>query len=307
MRSPYRRRVRRISVALLAAALLVPKAATADVKAAAGAELAGRHVRRGMDLPTNNEPAAAVWAAVAHESVGLFAGLSAVAVLSHRSSGPETRRLDELALDAGWRRRFETPIGAVSGELAVHGTLYPRRIPAGYGAVILEPGIRLCLPNTPAAPAWHLHYDTTPLQQGWFGGLTAGIAPRLGSQPIEIVGELAWIESYLKQDTPDIVSTTMAAGVVGFLVALAPATAELEMAFPVALERFFPARSGSVVVTPYLRLVLTSPFVPSLNPDGGEVVVGLRLLAGKPAAAPSRPPSSGLGAGLRSLAGSQSN
>lgn len=271
----------RLLLALLAVALGAPSLVAADLAVATGAEVASRHVRRGMDLPTANEPAAAVWAAVAHEPSGLFAGVTATAVLINRRSPSETRRLDEVAFSTGWRRELSTPVGRVSGELSVQGFLYPRRISAGYGALVLEPALRVGLPDAPLRPAWHLHYDTTPCQTGWYGGLAAAIVPRLGDQPVEVVGELGWIESYLKQDTPNIGSAARAAGVVGVLAALAPAIMELEIALPVALRRILPARGGSFVATPYVRLVLTSPLVPALNPDGGEVVFGFRVSVGQ--------------------------
>lgn len=267
---------------LLLAAL--PVDATDSVAAVdwrASIDAATRHVRRGADLPTDDQGVASIAAAARHRTTGVFARTRLTAVLTDRDAPFRTRDLDELFAAAGINRTFELAGRLVAAELAVDGYLYPRRVEAGYGALILEPRFALSVPELALSPSFYLVYDTTPLQRGVYWELSATVVPRVASMPVPVSGSFGWVENYRKQDTPDVISTTRAAGILGFLAALAPAVAEVEIAAPIAVTSL-PAgdeRRTAVEVRPYLRAILVSPFVQSINEDGGELILGFRLSA----------------------------
>jgi hypothetical protein len=267
---------------LLLAAL--PVAATDSVPAVdwrASIDAATRHVRRGADLPTSDQGVTSIGAAARHRTTGVFARARLTAVLTDRDAPFRTRDLDELFAAAGINRTFDLAGRLVAAALAVDGYLYPRRVEAGYGALIIEPRLALAAPQLPLSPSFYLVYDTTPLQRGWYWELSATVVPRVASRPVPVSGSFGWVEHYRKQDTPDIISTTRAVGVLGFLAALAPAVAELEIAAPVAVASVptGDGRSRRIDFRPYVRAVLVSPFVQSINEDGAELVLGLRLSA----------------------------
>lgn len=244
-----------------------------DFQFAAGLDMATRHVRRGADLPTANQGIAAFALGASESATGLSVDVSGRAVVSDRGAPFRTRDLDEILTRLGWKREVSLGSRLISVGLGLDAYLYPRRISAGYGALVMEPRVYLAFPQVRIQPSFTLAIDTTPLQTGAYWEVGAVTTTSIGRFRLEIGGTLGWVESYLKQDTPDIVPTTQAAGVIGFLAALAPAVAELTVAAPMGREK----NTTSVRLIPYIRGSLVSPLVQSMNEDDGEIVLGLRV------------------------------
>lgn len=250
----------------------VAESAALDLRLATAVDVATRHVRRGADLPTDNQGVAAVLLGASESTTGLYMELSGRTVLADRGSPFRTKDLDEMMARTGWQRMLSLLSRPVSLRIGVDAYLYPRRINAGYGALVLEPTLRITLPAWRIRPHFSLAVDTTQLQVGAYWEIGAVTTPAVGRTDLEIGAALGWVEGYLKQDTPDLVSTTQAAGIIGLLAALAPAVADVTVALP--LEPI--PDSPTVRLTPYIRGVLVSPFVQSINEDGGEIVLGMR-------------------------------